>query len=74
MEKISKLLKQTESESSTDESHLRPDDYLNHPKYHCAYCDKTHFPKDCKFLERKKQKKEEANKPQPEPKPYSWYM
>jgi hypothetical protein len=71
MEKLNKLLKQAENESSTDDSYLRPDEYIKHPKYHCAYCDKTHFPQNCKFLERKLSKKDEDSKPKPQQ--YSWY-
>ena len=63
---------QKEKDSSTKTDHLRLEAYKNHPRFRCAYCDKTHSHKQCphKTEEPVKEQKEE---PYYNNSTYSWY-
>lgn len=68
MEKLDKLMKAVEKTESSIE-HLRLGDYVNNKTLHCAYCEKTHFAKNCEYKDKKvkEEKKSESSKQ------YSWY-
>lgn len=41
---------QKEKDSSTKVEHLRLEEYKKHPRFSCAYCDKTHSHLKCIYL------------------------
>lgn len=74
MELMQALMKDTMTEEFSIE-YLRIDDYKNHPRYSCAYCDKTHAANKCVHLKKKSKvesKKVETKTYEDEHK-YSWY-
>ena len=72
MERITKLLKQNpEKESSTD--HLRLDEYKKHPRYSCAYCDKTHAAVNCIYKNAPVKTETKKETTYDDDAKYSWY-